>query len=154
MMAVRKRVLRFLTHTRFVPTPLYRLMVLAWGISGVLSLPFLMGPAESVREVNNSWLDWALPVLQIGAAVTVLTGLYLVEGNTHHASKLARSLTLELFGIIEIEVVIAWQIAAATIYQDRVPTSGPSWMAIVFGSWILFRVKDIVLATRKLGETP
>lgn len=144
-----------MAHTRFVPTQLYRLMVLSWGISGVVSLA--TRPADSVTTVANgvwlSWFDWFLPIAQIAAAVTVLTGLYLVQGSTHHARKLGRSLLLELIGIIELEMVIAWQTAASVIYQGRVPSAGTSWMAIIFGTWILVRVRDIVRAQRELGRT-
>lgn len=150
MMAVRRRVLRFLAHTRFVPTPLYRLMVLAWGVSGVIAL--VGSPTDSIQSVAGPWFDIFMPALQVLACFTVLVGLYQVEGNTHHATKLNRSLFWELIGIIELETVLAWQVAAATLYTSRLPSSGPTWMAIIFGVWILFRVKDIVLAMRELGK--
>lgn len=153
MMRLPGAVRRFLSHTRYVATPVYRLMVVAWLISAVLQLS--TGKANvSIRDggPGGAW-DWIVLGFQIAGPVTCLVGLYLVAENSHHASKLSRSLTLELIGIIELEMVIAWQIAGATINQGTIPTAGTSWMGIIFGVWMLFRMRAILRAQRELGRT-
>lgn len=153
------RVQRLLLHTRVVPTQLYRLMILAWGISAVVQL--VVGVPVSVSTaVEAPWFSWMFTILQLCGAVTVLTALYLVDGNTvdnvapcqarRMIDRLNRSLALEMIGIIELEIVIAWQVAATAFYAGTLPPAGSSWMAIIFGLWILTRVRDIIRAQREL----
>lgn len=158
-MGAMARVQHLLLHTRVVPTQLYRLMVLAWGISAVVQL--VVGvPVSVAAAVEAIWFSWTFTILQLCGAVTVLTGLYLVDGNTidnvepsqarKMIDKLNRSLALELIGIIELEIVIAWQITASAYYAGTLPPAGSSWMTIIFGLWILTRVRDIIRTQREL----
>ena len=150
-MDVASRVARWLAHTRFVPTPVYRLMVLSWLVGGLLSLIF--GPPFNVAsqlDAEPQWFMWAYVALQIAASALTLSGLYLVEENIAQPEKLHRSLTMELVGIIFLETCIAIQVTATFFSQPSFPTSGLVWMGIVFGLWILARVRDILRAIRRL----
>lgn len=160
-MAVRKWVARLLAHTRFVPTPVYRLMVLAWMVSGVLQL--LYGAPTSVRDTAAAgWFDWAFVLCQLVAAWLVFTGLYFIEENItldfvseaearRYADRLKISLVLELVGIIGLQTIIAVQVAASAYYQGRVPSAGTTWMAIIFALWLGVRQRDIVRAQKVLS---
>lgn len=147
------RVRRWLAHTRFVPTPVYRLMVVSWLISGLLQ--FVYGaPSSVVIQGPASWFDWAFVIAQLLSAVMLLGGLYLVEGNTAHATRLHRSLGLEFLGIIGLQTVIAVQVVAATFNQGRIPSAGTTWMGIVFAVWLIWRERDILRVVRVLGRRP
>lgn len=161
-MTVSARVGRWLSHTRFVPTPLYRLMLIAAGISAGLQLIF-GAPAAVTAQADATWFDWAFVGFQLAGAVAAIWGLYLVEGENappwaenpgdpHEidAGKLQRSLTLELFGLLMLQTVMAIQITASSFDLGRVPSSLALWMVIVFWSWAWFRVRDIVRALRRL----
>lgn len=161
-MATFRRVRQFLAHTRFVPTRVYRLMVLAWLISGVLQL--LYGAPISVQDSSGeqNWFDWAFVGAQLLSALFILVGLYLVEEHVdpfvdeaeaaRYSDRLNLSLTIELMGVIGIMTVIVVQTAATTFYYGRVPAAGTSWMAILFAVFLGFRVRDIVKAQRKLAR--
>lgn len=153
---------RWLAHTRFVPTPLYRLILMAAVVSAVLQLGY--GAPDSVSQTSQSSLfDWAFVGFQLVGAVSALCGLYLVEGELpapwvvasgeHPAidpSKLQRSLTLELFGLILLQTVMAVQIVASTAYAGRIPSALSTWMVMVFWAWSFFRDRDIIRALRRL----
>lgn len=159
-MAVQRWVSRLLAHTRFVPTPVYRLMVLAWLSSGVLQL--IYGAPASVRDTASAhWFDWAFVTCQLVAAALVFAGLYFIEENTtaefvtnaqaaRYAQRLRISLTLELVGIIGLQTIIAVQVVSSTYYQGRLPTAGTTWMAIIFALWLGVRQRDILQAQRTL----
>lgn len=161
-MVVTRRVTRWLSHTRFVPTPIYRLILLAAGISASLQLVY--GAPDSVTATSGSSLfDWLFVGFQLVGAVSAIWGLYLVEGENappwaespgdHHTmdpSKLQRSLTLELFGLILLQTVIAIQIVASSAYAGRIPSALATWMMIVFWLWSFFRDRDIIRALRRL----
>lgn len=137
---------------RPTPTPLYQLMLVSWVVSGVLQL--LFGPPPSVRDATSaSWFDWSFVILQAGASITALAGMHMVELSRTHATRLAKALTTELVGLLELEVVIAWQIVSWGYYRGGPPVGGPSVMAIAFGGWVLYRMHDIVRALRELGRS-
>lgn len=154
---------RALAHTRFVPTRVYRLMVVAWLISGVLQL--LYGAPESIQSTSGpaGWFDWAFVVAQLLSSIFILTGLYLVQEHTKdyvfvdereakkYNERLTLSLTIELMGVIGIQTVIAVQVAASAFYQGRVPSAGVTWMAIMFAVFLSFRARDIVKSQRMLA---
>ncbi|QHB37754.1 hypothetical protein I5G63_gp013 [Mycobacterium phage Imvubu] len=161
-MAVTSRVGRWLAHTRFVPTPLYRLVLLAAGVSAVLQLVY--GAPESVTATSQAgWFDWLFVGFQLVGAVCAIWGLYLVEGenappwvespgdpHTIDPEKLQRSLTLELFGLILLQTCMAIQIVATIAYNGRVPSALSTWVVIVFWLWSFFRDRDIIRAVRRL----
>ncbi|QGH75267.1 membrane protein [Mycobacterium phage Quesadilla] len=166
-MASRLRVGRWLAHTRFVPTPLYRLILVAAVISSVLQLVF--GAPVSVSAVARSEsFSWAFVALQLAGAVLALIGLYLVEGESPppwtttgpdiaaaerakiNPEKLHRSLSIELLGLIFLQTVIAVQLAASAFDQGRIPSSLAIWVLAVFWGWSFFRDRDILRAMRKL----
>ncbi|QHB37323.1 hypothetical protein I5G58_gp021 [Mycobacterium phage BirdsNest] len=164
-MAVSRRVGSWLAHTRFVPTPLYRLILTAGVISSLLQ--FIYGAPVSVAAVSDSAaFNWAFVVVQFVGAVLALTGLYLVEGETPppwvsvadvargraeiNPEKLHRSLSIELLGLIFIQTVIAVQLAASTLDQGRIPSSLAIWALAVFWAWSFIRDRDILRALRKL----
>lgn len=163
-MATFRRVRQFLAHTRFVPTRVYRLMVLAWLISGVLQL--LYGAPVSVQDSSGSaaWFDWAFVGAQLLSAIFIIVGLYLVEEHTKdhvfvdeaeakkYSDRLNLSLTIELMGVIGIQTVIVVQAAATTFYYGRIPAAGTTWMALLFAVFLSFRARDIIKAQRKLAE--
>lgn len=162
-MRIRERVMRFLSHTRFVPTPVYRLMVLAWTISGVLQI--IYGPPNTVQTTSatgeTSWFNLIFVLCQLAASALVFIGLYFVKENSKafvtvdeadkYVARLRISLTLELIGIIGLQTVIAVQVASSAFYQSRIPSAGTTWMAIIFAAWCGFRQRDIILAQRKLA---
>jgi hypothetical protein len=171
-MALGKVVGRWLSHTRFVPTPLYRLMLIAAMISGVLQLVYGAPAAVTDAAGNANWFDWTFVLIQLGAAVLTFWGLYLVEGEnappwvsqtspimepdprTLDPGKLHRSLTMELIGLFGLQTAMALQIVSQMISLGRVPSSMTVWMGIVFWTWAWFRVRDIVRAVRKLTRKP
>ena len=165
-MAIRIRVGRWLSHTRFVPTPLYRLALVAAVISGLLQLVY-GAPAAVSAQAQAGWFDWTFVGLQLVGAICALWGLYLVEGEQFpwaaasanpsaphelDPEKLQRSLTLELFGLILLQTVMAIQIAATTFDYGRPPSSLALWIVIVFWVWSFFRDRDIIRAVRKLAR--
>lgn len=148
-MGIIHRVRRLLAHTRRVPTQVYRLMVVAWAISGVIQ--FIYGPPNSVMsQSGEGWFDLLFVSCQLGSAVLVLVGLYLVEENTQHATRLHLSLTIELIGSIGIQTVIAVNVAAIIYNENRVPAAGTTWMSILFAVWLLFRQCGILRTQRRL----
>ena len=166
-MVLRARVAGWLAHTRFVPTPLYRLILIAAVISSVLQLVY--GAPVSVQNTSDaSWFDWAFVIVQLVGAVLALTGLYLVEGETPppwisvadvvrgraeiNPEKLHRSLSIELLGLIFLQTVIAVQLAASSFDQGRPPSSLAIWALAVFWAWSFFRDRDILRALRKLTK--
>lgn len=153
MATVARRVRRWLAHTRFVPTPVYRLMVLAWLISGVVQLVY--GAPNSVRVVGPStWFDWVFISFQLLGAVLTLTGLYLVESNSEHATKMHRSLGMEFIGIVFLQTVVAINVVAIAYNEGRIPAAGTTWMGIIFATWLLWRERDILRVVRVLGRRP
>ena len=158
-MGLPDRVRAFLAHTRFVPTPVYRLMVLAWAVSGLLQI--LYGAPSSVRQTAPPWFDWAFVVAQLLSSTFVLVGLYYVEENLDptitedealiYNGRLRVSLTLELMGIIGLQTVVAVQMASVWFDYGRPPAAGTSWMAILFALYLCFRERDILTAQRKLA---
>ena len=150
-----------MAHTRFVPTPLYRLVLMAATVSAMLQLVY--GAPESVSVTSQaSWFDWLFVGSQLVGALCALSGLYLVEGDNpwllrvgeepHELDpeKLQRSLTLELFGLIALQTCVAIQIVSTTAFYGRVPSGLATWMMIVFWVWSFFRDRDIIRAIRKL----
>lgn len=162
-MALTTRVGRWLAHTRFVPTPLYRLLLGAAVVSAVLQV--LFGAPQSVTSTSQAgWFDWMFVVFQLIGAVCAIWGLYLVEGETPWSlttvpheidpEKLQRSLTLELFGLILLQTCMAIQIVATIAYNGRIPSALSTWAVIVFWAWSFFRGRDIIRAIRKLTARP
>ncbi|AYP70006.1 hypothetical protein I5G62_gp20 [Mycobacterium phage CRB2] len=168
-MAMRVRVGAWLAHTRFVPTPLYRLILVAACISSLLQL--IYGAPASVSSVSRSEaFDWAFVALQLAAAITALVGLYLVEGESPppwttsgpaiyaadrpeiDPEKLHRSLTVELLGLIGLQTVMAVQLAASAFDVGRMPSALSTWMMTVFWVWSFFRDRDILRALGKLTK--
>ncbi|AGT12918.1 hypothetical protein KAYACHO_14 [Mycobacterium phage KayaCho] len=166
MSTLTARVGRWLAHTRFVPTPLYRLVLIAAGISAVLQL-INGAPASVTATADTGWFDWAFVGFQLIGAVCALWGLYLVEGDTPtpwaawaatvtgevpeiDPEKLQRSLTLELVGLIALQTCMAIQIVSTVAYYGRVPSALWTWMGIVFWLWSFFRDRDIIRAIRRL----
>ena len=158
-MAITSRVGRWLAHTRFVPTPLYRLLLGAAVVSAVLQV--LFGAPQSVTSTSQAgWFDWMFVVFQLIGAVCALWGLYLVEGKTPwtltteprdiNPEALQRSLTLELFGLILLQTCGAIQIVASTAYADRIPSAMATWFLIIFWLWSFVRDRDIIRAIRRL----
>ena len=162
-MALTARVGRWLAHTRFVPTPLYRLILIAGVISSGLQL--IYGAPATVASVSDSVaFNWAFVAVQLVGAVLALTGLYLVGSETPlpwrlgdpwtapdiNPEKLHRSLSIELLGLIFLQTVIAVQLAASALDQGRIPSSLAIWALAVFWSWSFFRDRDILRALRKL----
>jgi hypothetical protein len=163
-MAAGQRVARWLSHTRFVPTPLYRLMLAAAMISSLLQLAY--GAPAAVAETSRSELfDWAMVGVQLAAAITAVIGLYLVEGNTPtpwsdrppttegpdiDPEKLHRSLTVELLGLIGLQTCVAIQLFSYFASAGRVPSALSVWMMAMFWAWSFFRDRDILRALRKL----
>ena len=168
-MATTGRVGRWLAHTRFVPTPLYRLILVAATASSVLQLVY-GAPAAVTAVVKSEAFSWAFVGLQLVGAILALIGLYLVEGETpppwttdgptlyedHRPEidpeKLHRSLTIELLGLIFLQTVIAVQLTASTFDAHRIPSSLALWMVAVFWVWSFFRDRDILRAMRKLTK--
>lgn len=145
-----RRVLGALAHTRIVPTPLYRLMLLAWLVSGIVCLFY--GPSASIQSQGPAWFDWTFVGLQITGSALALVGLYSVENNTQHATRLHLSLNLELLGLILLQTVIALQITATTFDQGRPPVTGGTWMAAIFCVWSFIRARDILRAVSALSR--
>jgi hypothetical protein len=154
-------------HTRFVPTPLYRLMLIAAMISGGLQLMF--GAPASVRDTSaGTWFDWTFVGIQLISAAFAVVGLYMVEGENAppwvsqtspvmepdpddiSPGKLHASLTLELMGLLGLQTSMAMQVTANAFQLGRIPSAMTIWMGIVFWFWAWFRVRDIVRAIRKL----
>ena len=162
LMNLGNRIGRWLSHTRFVPTPLYRLVLIAAGISAILQLAF--GAPESVTATAQAcWFDWMFVVFQLIGAVCAITGLYLVEGENPvpwavspahppdiDPERLHRSLTLELLGLIFLQTCMAIQIVSTINYNGRPPSALSTWIAIVFWAWSFFRDRDIIRALKKL----
>ncbi|URC18122.1 membrane protein [Mycobacterium phage Zenteno07] len=162
-MVIRARVSAWLSHTRFVPTPLYRLVLVAATVSAVLQLVY--GAPTTVSQTSDSLVfDWAFVGVQLVGAVLALTGLYLVEGETPppwvsardpraraiDPEKLHRSLTIELLGLIFLQTCMAVQIVSTIAYYGRPPAALSTWVVIVFWAWSFFRDRDILRALRKL----
>lgn len=162
-MDLSNRVGRWLSHTRFVPTPVYRLVLIAAGISAVLQLGY-GAPISVTATSDTGWFDWTFVGFQLLGAVLALWGLYLVEGETpppwvdgtdaaHREidpERLQRSLTMELLGLIFLQTCMAIQIVATVAYNGRVPSALWTWMGIVFWLWSFFRDRDIIRAIRRL----
>ena len=162
-MAVTRWVVRALAHTRFVTTPLYRLVLVAALFSALLQLVY-GAPNSVVATSGGGWFEWVFVAFQIVGSTAALGGLYLVEGESPWSinpsppvvpdpPRLQVSLTLELWGLICLQTVMAIQIAASTFYQGRVPSSLALWLVIVFWVWSLFRSRDIIRALRRLTRS-
>lgn len=145
---------RWLKHTRFVPTHLYRLLLLAALVSSVLQLVY--GAPASVQSATGAaiWMDWMFVGLQLAGSVLALWGLYLVNDNAAHATHLARSLLLELLGLIMLQTSIAVGLVAAVDYQGRVPSALATWLVFTFWVWSFLRDRDIWFAMRALNRAP
>lgn len=161
-MGIGNRISRWLSHTRFVPTPLYRLVLIAATISALLQLVY--GAPESVSSTAQAgWFDWSFVAFQLVGALCALGGLYLVEGESPppwsgtpeiprdiNPERLHLSLSLELLGLIALQTCMAIQIVSTINYNGRVPSALATWIAIVFWLWSFFRDRDILRALRKL----
>ena len=149
-MAVIHVVRRFLGHTRFVPTPLYRLLVVGQVLAGVCQLTF--GAPASVSDNSPHYFDLAFCMMSFTAGALMLGGLYLVEANTTDPIKLHRSFSMELLGLVLLQTVIAISVAGVLFQLGTPPTSGATWFQIMFWCWGWFRVHDLVRVIRLLGR--
>ena len=151
MAPIRRAVRRFLGHTRFVPTPLYRLLVLGQIIAGICQLT--IGPPSGVSTAEPPhYFVIGFCVTSLVAGTLMLAGLYLVEESTTDAEKLHRSFTLELVGLVLLQTVIAANTVGVIFDLGTPPTSGATWFQIMFWCWAWFRIRDLVRVIKVLGR--
>ena len=151
-MAVTRWVVRALAHTRFVTTPLYRLVLVAALFSALLQLVY-GAPNSVVATSGGGWFEWVFVAFQIVGSTAALWSINPSPPVVPDPPRLQVSLTLELWGLICLQTVMAIQIAASTFYQGRVPSSLALWLVIVFWVWSLFRSRDIIRALRRLTRS-
>lgn len=149
-MALVRVVRRLLGHTRFVPTPLYRLLVIGQVLAGVSQLVF--GPPASVSENSPAYFDPLFCIASFVAGALTLSGLYLVEESTTNARQLHRSFSLELVGLMLLQTVIAINVVGVIYQLGTPPTAGSTWFQIMFWLWGWFRVRDLLRVIKVLGR--
>lgn len=136
---------RAMGHTRLVPAgnpPLYRLILMALCISSVLQLIY-GEPPVSVRSVAAAWYDYAFVLAQAFGSALCIIGLYMIDGNRLHATRLYQSLGVEFTGLLIVQTCIIANTTAVWFYYDRPPTAPASWIALGFSLWAWFRMWDI-----------
>lgn len=140
-----------LLHTRVVQSgspPLYRMMIIGVIASGI-SQAFAAEAPESITAQTPPWFDYAFIGFTLLSGILVLAGLYLIDENRYHASKLADSLSIERLGLSFLMTVIAVNIVAVMFYYGRPPTGMGSWWQIAFWLWGWGRLGEI---RKTLGE--
>jgi hypothetical protein len=138
-----------LAHTRFVPTPLYRLLVVGQIFAGLSQLIF--GAPASVTENSPHYFNNVFIAFSLLGGVVTLVALYFIDGSTKDAKKLHASLNLELLGLILIQTAITINVAGV-FFTLGTPTSSGTWFLIMFWGWAWFRMGAIVKATRELSR--
>lgn len=136
-----------LAHTRFVPTPLYRLLVVGQILAGVAQLAF--GAPASVTANAPHYFDYVFIAFSLLGGVITLVALYFIDGSTENAKKLHGSLNLEFLGLIFIQTAITLNVVGV-FFTLGTPTSGGTWFQIMFWGWAWFRMGAIIKATRAL----
>lgn len=149
-----RRLLRALTHTRIVKSgspPLYRLMLVGVVMSAIVQA-YDGSSTDSVAVLTPDWFDWLFIGLTALGGLLGLIGLYMIDENRYHASRLAASLNVERVGLAWTMTVIVINIVAVVAYYDRPPTSMGSWFQIIFWAWGWTRLWEIRKALRELTK--
>ncbi len=89
-------------------------------------------------------------LIQLAASTLCLASLYMIDGNKYHATRLHRSLTVELIGLIFLQTAIAINVTASGFFNSGLPPSPGTWFTIMFWLWSWTRVGEIRRATREL----
>ena len=119
---------------------------------------FIVGLAQLITDdqpdtftaLTPDWFDDIFDSFTALSGLLILVGLYFINENRYHATRLALAMHVERVGLSFLMTIVAMSVTAATMYHHALPMTLGTMGQIVFWLWGWTRLHEIRRALKGL----